>query len=179
MKTVLPPIKFHGTPNFSARTEPVTLVVVHRPVGSYQGSISTLCNPAREASAHIILGRPKAGAPLEATQLVRWSKKAWACVAFNSRSDNLEIADDAWNGHDKEAWRVAARITAYRLHVRKLPPRWARNGQGRGFCRHYDLGIAGGGHTDPTTSTIAWLKFVFRVKWEYHRGGFRESWGRD
>jgi hypothetical protein len=114
---------------------------------------------------------------LEATQLVPWGKKAWACVEFNSRSDNLEIADDAWNGGDREAWRVAARIVAFRLRERGLRPRWARGGVGAGFCRHYDLGAAGGGHTDPTTSTVRWLRFVARVKFEYARGGFRKSWG--
>jgi hypothetical protein len=114
---------------------------------------------------------------LEATQLVPWGKKAWACVEFNSRSDNLEISDDAWNGGDREAWRVAARIVAFRLRERGLRPRWARGGCGAGFCRHYDLGAAGGGHTDPTTSTVQWLRFVARVKFEYARGGFRNSWG--
>ena len=175
----LPPIKFRKSPNFSSRVPNVVdLVVVHRPVGAYLGAVEVLCSPGHEASAHIVLGRTSRKAPLEATQLVPWGKKAWACMAFNSRSDNLEITDDAWNGGwDKEAWKVAARIVAFRLKKRGLPPRWARNGRGKGFCRHYDLGASGGGHTDPTTSTVEWLKFVARVKWEYARGGFREHWG--
>lgn len=176
----LPPIKWRRSPNFSERTAgPVDLVVVHRPVGSYLGSIEALCDPAHQASTQGILGRPKPGAPLEFTQLVGWSKKAWACMAFNSRSDNLEIADAAWDGTDPEAWRVAARIVAFRLKKRGLKPRWARGGNGSGFCRHYDLGAAGGGHTDPTTSTVQWLRFVARVKWEFLRGGFVDSWGYD
>jgi hypothetical protein len=177
--TVLPPLKWKASPNWSERGSVVDLVVVHRPVGSYQGSITVLCTPSYQASAHGVLGRPKPGAPLEFTQLVPWSKKAWACVAYNSRSDNLEIDDHAWDGTDPEAWLAAARITAYRLHVRKLKPRWARGGKGKGFCRHYDLGADGGGHTDPTTSTVKWLKFVFRVKWEFRRGDFAAWWGYD
>jgi hypothetical protein len=175
----LPPIKWRFSPNFSKRDHgaPVSLVVVHRPVGSYLGSIEALCEPTHAASAHVILGRPKRSAPLEVTQLVRWSLKAWACMAYNSRSDNLEIADAAWTGADPEAWKAAARIVAYRLKKRGLPPRWARRGEGRGFCRHLDLGTAGGGHTDPTTSLVVWLRFVARVKFEYYRGGFRPDWG--
>lgn len=179
MGTVLPPIRWRPTVNQSNRTGNVDLIVVHRPVGSYLSAIDTLCRVGGDASAHIVLGRRKRGAPLEATQLVAWSKKAWACVEYNSRSDNLEISDDAWNGLDPEAWRVAARIVAKRLKVRGLKPRWARGGRGSGFCRHYDLGAAGGGHTDPTTSTFAWLKFVARVKFEFYRGGFRPAWGRN
>lgn len=179
MGTVLPPIKWRPTPNQSDRSTRIDLVVVHRPVGSYLSAIETLCRVGADASAHIVLGRPHKGSPLEATQLVAWSKKAWACVAYNSRSDNLEISDDAWNGRDREAWRVAARIVAYRLKARGLKPRWARDGNGPGFCRHYDLGKAGGGHTDPTTSTFQWLRFVARVKFEFYRGGFRSGWGRE
>lgn len=176
----LPPLKVHLSPNRSRRRPgPVDLIVVHRPVGSYLGSIQALCSPEHEASAHIILGRPGRLHPLEVTQLVPWGEKAWACGAYNSRSDNLEIADGAWDGTDPEAWRVAARIVAYRLKKRGLKPRWARGGKGAGFTRHLDLGIDGGGHSDPTTSTAQWLRFCARVKWEYLRGGFRRSWGID
>lgn len=180
MSTVLPPIRWRPTANFSSRHgAQVNLVVVHRPVGSYESAIETLCTVGREASAHIVLGRPKAKPTLEATQLVKWDNKAWACVDYNANSDNLEIADAAWDGTDREAWKVAARIVAFRLKARGLPPSWVRNPAkgGRGFTRHYDLGAAGGGHTDPTTSTVSWLRFVYRVKFEYLRGGFRPSWG--
>lgn len=177
---VLPPLRWRRSPNVSPRHGArVHLVVVHRPVGSYHGSISVLCDPGHEASAHVIL----APGGKEATQLVAWSEKAWACVAFNSVSDNIEVADSAWDGTDPQALKVAARVVAYRLHKRRLPARWVR---GRallrgepGFTRHYDLGQAGGGHTDPTTSTIRWLRFVLMVKRELRRGNFRPEWGHE
>ena len=142
-----------------------------------------MCNPQANASAHGVLGRPVATGgpkvkPLEFTQLVRWSEKSWSCEAFNGVSEGLEIDDDAWTGKDPEALRVAARIVAFRLHKRGLPARWARKGYGRGFCRHADLGLAGGGHTEcPTTNLILWLKFVYMVKRELRRGNFRHEWG--
>jgi hypothetical protein len=37
--------------------------------------------------------------------------------------------------------------------------------------------VVGGGHTDPTTSLWRWMKFVYMVKREYRRGGFRHVWG--
>lgn len=175
MNVVLPTLRRRISPNRSRRHTPVDLIVVHRPVCPYDVAIRVLCDPHHEASAHIVLG-PRGR---EATQLVPWGEKAWACVAYNSRSDNLEIEDRAWTGEDPEALAVAARIVAYRLHKRGLPARWARKGKGRGFCRHYDLGAGGGGHTDPTTSLRTWLRFVFMVKRELRRGGFRPMWGEN
>jgi len=174
MRVVLPPLVVRLSPNRSSRHGvPVRLVVVHRPVGGYTPSVEWLCNPAAQASAHVILA-PGGDA---ATQLVPWAEKAWACVAFNAVSDNIEVADGAWDGSDPQALRVAARVVAFRLHKRGLPARWTRDGSQPGFCRHYDLGAAGGGHTDPTTSLVRWLRFVWMVKRELRRGGFRPEWG--
>jgi hypothetical protein len=150
-------------------------VVVHDTEGGYEGSVSWLCNPKAQASAHVVLREDG----LEATQLVKWGEKAWSCVAFNSVSDNLELAGFASKGYSRSQLRRAARIVAFRLHKRGLPANWVRNGKGRGFCRHYDLGLPGGGHTDPTTSLTKWLAFVALVKFEYRRGHFRPDWGED
>jgi N-acetylmuramoyl-L-alanine amidase-like protein len=172
---VLPPLKERLTPNRSSRHgQTVHLVVVHDTEGGYAGSIATLCDPGRQASAHVVVredGR-------EATQLVPWNEKAWACVAFNSVSDNIELAGfhDRLGSHEL---RVGARVVAFRLHKRGLPARWSRDGKSPGFCRHYDLGAAGGGHTDPTTRLLYWLRFVAWVKYEARRGHFRQTWGVD
>jgi hypothetical protein len=174
---VLPPLRERLSPNRSKRRGQVSLVVVHRPVGSYRGSIDALCDPAHEASAHVIL----APGGKEATQLVPWGEKAWACMSFNSVSDNLEIADSAWTGNDEQALKVAARIVAFRLHKRGLPAKWVRGNRlltDKGFTRHYDLGAIGGGHTDPTTDQKYWLRFCRMVAAELERGGFRDTWGR-
>ncbi len=171
---VLPHLAIKSSPNQSARRGPVHLVVVHRPVGSYEGSIATLMNPASQASAHVIM----APGGKNATQLVPWDRKAWACKAFNSLSDNLEIADEAWTGADPEGFKVAARIVAFRCHQRGIPPIWTRDPLTRpGVIRHYDLGIAGGAHTDPTTDVDVWRSFMALVSAEFKRGGFRKTWG--
>jgi N-acetylmuramoyl-L-alanine amidase len=170
---VLPPLKFKQSPNCSSRHgQAVHLVVVHDTEGGYEGAIATLCDPKRQASAHVVLREDGK----EATQLVPWDEKAWSCVAFNSVSDNIEMA----GFHDRLGryeLRVAARVVAFRLHKRKLPAKWSRDGKSPGFCRHYDLGAAGGGHTDPTTNLLYWLRFVALVKYEARRGKFRHSWG--
>jgi len=173
---VLPPLLWDPSPNYSSRRgQSVHLVVCHRPVGSYEGSIATLKNPASQASAHVIT---KPGGQ-EATQLVAWGDKAWACMAFNAFSDNIEFSDEMWVGDDPEGLAVAARIVAFRLHERGLPAVWTRDPNNKpGFTRHYDLGMIGGGHTDPTTDLAVWEQFVSMVQAEAKRGGFRKTWGR-
>lgn len=185
-RAVLPPLKWRESPNSSPRLAPVRLVVVHRPVGSYAGSIEALCNPTHEASAHVIVredGR-------EATQLVKWDRKAWACVSFNSASDNIETPDWIWEDVKMDAkrtaerlrvMRICAHIVAFRLHVRGFPAHYLTGTHllnAKGFTRHYDLGAAGGGHEDPTTDTTRWFQFVHMVEEELARGGFRKTWGK-
>lgn len=172
---ILPKLTFHPSPNVSSRHgENVHLIVVHRPVGSYASAITTLCDPASKASAHIVQKR----GGLEATQLVPWDSKAWACKAFNAFSDNLEINDEVWTMDDPHGFKVAARIVAQRCKVRKINPVWTQNPMTHpGICRHYDLGHIGGGHTDPTTNRNVWLAFEAEVVRQYERGGFDLTWG--
>ena len=137
------------------------------------GTTSTFLDPATEVSAHV-LTEGKAFA----TQFVPWDRKAWACEAFNSHSYNIEVDDDAWNGRDPAALSVAARIVAFLCTRTGIPPVWTRDAMNLpGVCRHYDLGRAGGGHTDPTTDNTAWRAFMTSVRAEHERGGFRPSWG--
>lgn len=176
---VLPKLYLRLSPNFSRRVLPVGLVVVHRPVGSYHGSIESMCDRRHEASAHVIVNEYGN----EATQLVPWGRKAWACRFYNSRSDNIETPDHIWlDPLDEERlriMRVCARVVAFRLHKRKAPARWVRSGFmfRKGVTRHYDLGKAGGGHTDPTTDPHRWEIFLSMVDEELRRGGFRKDWG--
>ena len=177
MPVVLPDLKWRWSPSYYRfRFTRVWLVVVHRPVGSYQSAIASMCDPKHEAAGHVIVRDDGK----EATQLVPWNCAAWACKAFNRRSDNIETPDWIWTGEltaeKLYVLKVCARIVAFRLHKRKLPARWSTD---KGFCRHYDLGQAGGGHTDPTTDKHRWLQFVELVRQEAERGGFRKTWGRD
>jgi N-acetyl-anhydromuramyl-L-alanine amidase AmpD len=171
---VLPPLTQTPSPNQSDRRGVVPyLVVVHRPVGTYAGSVKWLCDPRAQASAHVITeGSGKA------TQLVPWDRKAWACVAFNSASYNIEVDDNAWDGSDPAALATAARIVAFLCKRTRIPPTWSLQPTHlAGVVRHYDLGAAGGGHTDPTTSDALWRRFMVMVAAEHKRGGFRPTWG--
>lgn len=175
----LPPLKQVASPNVSDRAHGIVpyLIVVHRPVGSYSGSIRTLCDdtrpPSQRVSAHLITDSNR-----EATQLVPWDRKAWTCGAFNSASYNLEIDDDAWNGKDPAAFNTAARIVAFLCKRTGIPPRWSTDPASKpGVIRHYDLGRAGGGHTDPTLDLKLWRKFIARVADEHAHGGFRPVYG--
>lgn len=173
-KAALPPLRQHRSPNQSDRRGIVPyLVVVHRPVGAFAGAEATLTDPAAQVSAHILTDSNR-----EAVQLVPWDRKAWACVSFNSASYNLEIDDHAWDGRDPDALATAARIVAFICHKTGIPPAWSREPtHAPGVVRHYDLGLAGGGHTDPTTDTTLWREFMLKVAREFQRGGFRPSWG--
>lgn len=184
-KVVLPNLRWHPTAASGPRHgHPVELVVVHRwgvryvdaagEAKDYAGVIAYFSNPANQASAHVVY--PGSAVPGEATQMVAWSDYAWAEAAYNPVADDVESADAIWLGHDEEGLHVLARIVAARLHARGLPAVWSHR---RGFCRHADLGQAGGGHLEcPTTDLALWRRFVRLVQAEHERGHFRPSWGR-
>lgn len=172
MGVVLPPLRWHESPNQSARRSVPYLVVVHRPVGGYASATATFLDKGSKVSAHVLTDSSR-----EATQFVAWDRKAWSCEAFNSASYNIEVDDDAWTS-DHAALMTAARIVAYLCKRTGIPPAWSRDPLTvPGVVRHYDLGRAGGGHTDPTTDTALWRQFVDMVKFQYDRGGFRPEWG--
>lgn len=163
---------------------PVDLVVVHRwgvrytsehdEASAYHGVIRYFQNPANQASAHVVY--PGSAAPGEATQMVVWRDYAWTEAAYNPAAQDVESADAIWLGHDADGFAQLARIVAYLLHMEGLPPVWSHR---RGFCRHADLGAAGGGHPAcPTTDLTLWRRFVSAVQREAKRGGFRPTWGR-
>lgn len=176
----------------------VSRVVVHRwgeriPVSEiaeaklYGGVVSYLRDARNRASAHVV--HPGTIAPGHATQLVKWSDYAWAEASYNPTSVEIEMADAIWvkdeNGvYDETGFEVGARMVAFLLvtggglhppAARLLPPVWSHE---RGFCRHADLGAAGGGHTEcPTTDLARWRRFCTRVQHHYQLGQFRPVWG--
>lgn len=180
--TTLPPLAWRESPNQSARNlqagHAPFLIVAHRPVGSYHGSISWLCNPKAQASAHVLTEGNGTGVDV-ATQLVPWDRKAWHAMAFNSISYGIEIDDDAWDGDDHGAFLTAARIFAFLSHKTGIPLEQSKNPLNRpGVVRHFDLGRAGGGHTDPTTDPVIWRGFLRECNRQLQIGGFRRIWGR-
>jgi hypothetical protein len=139
----------------------------------YVSAVSWFGNRHAQVSAHIVLKEDGS----EATQMVPFAKKAWHACDYNSRSIGLEMAGFAKSGYGEAEWSVAANIVAWLLHKYQIPAVWAQHGEGPGFCSHFDLGAAGGGHTDPTTDGNVWAGFVGRVQDAFRRG-FLPEWGQ-
>ena len=175
VKVSLPPITYKHGPSQSYRVhgdDAVDLIIVHSPEGSYKGTVDFLQRPVG-VSYHVLLSEDGS----EATQFVAWSRKAWHAKAHNSRSEGIALADYASKIRAfSPGGRKLARVVAFRLHKRGLPPVWRRKGEiGGGFCRHADLQSD---RRDPM-SLSRWLAFVALVKFQYRIGGFRKSWGRE
>ena len=182
---ILPQLDWVPTGAYGSRGgAEVVRVVVHRwgvnfttlveEAKSYLGVERWFENVANQVSAHVVF--PGSAVPNRAAQMVAWDEKAWAEADYNASSDEIECADAIWLGDDEKGMRQLARIVAFRLHVRGLPAVYSAE---RGFCRHADLGEAGGGHLEcPTTDMTLWHAFVGLVQAEARRGGFRKTWGR-
>jgi hypothetical protein len=168
----LPNLKWAPSPNFSERTARVDLIVIHDTEGAYAGAVAWFEQAASQVSAHYVVKEDGT----EATQMVDLAKKAWHACLFNSRSVGIEMAGIEAQGIDDRCWAATATMTAYLLHHLQIPCKFAEGGTGPGFCRHYDLGQAGGGHNDPTTDSAVWAKFVALVESEYAKGDFPALW---
>jgi hypothetical protein len=175
----LPPLDWKESPNQSERQwgRIPYLVVMHRPVGEYEPSISWLCNPRADASAHVITEGRNTGTDV-ATQLVAWDRKAWSCMAFNNASYNIEADDDAWDGDDWSAFFSAAHVCAWICHKTGIPSDWTKDPVNKpGITRHLDLGMAGGGHSDPTSNLVVWNNFLKQVQSDVKNTSWRKTWG--
>jgi N-acetyl-anhydromuramyl-L-alanine amidase AmpD len=185
MSAKLPILKWVPSPNFSARTAKIDLIVIHDCQGGYVGSVETFkgSNNGNPVSAHYVLKEDGS----EATQMVDLGKKAWHCVNFNSRSIGIEMA--GFEANTTAATRASGKdtyspaelgaaevMTAYLCHKLSIPVRWASGGVGTGICRHFDLGVSGGGHTDPTRDLTVWNDFLTKVQIAYAAGGFPDVW---
>jgi hypothetical protein len=114
-----------------------------------------------------------------ATQLVPWDQKAWACASFNSISYNVEADDDAWDGDDWSAFFSAAHIVAFLCHKTHIPAVWTKDPLHKpGIVRHLDLGLAGGGHSDPTSNLTIWRNFIKQAKSDVTETHFRKTYGK-
>ena len=172
----LPVLKWKPSPNFNSRHGArVDLLVLHDTEGSYEGSISWFQKPESKVSAHFVIKEDGS----EATQMVHLADRAWHVCSFNSRSVGFEMAGLAAKGFFTPEWQAAADVLAFHLHYLQIPLRWARSGVGPGFCSHYDLGKAGGGHRDPTTNAETWNGFVKLVTDSYNKASFPSHWEAD
>jgi N-acetyl-anhydromuramyl-L-alanine amidase AmpD len=153
----LPSLHWISSPNYSSRGgKSIELVVVHDCEGSYNGSIAWFETPRSQVSAHYVLDKTGQNA----TQMVSIANKAWHCVNFNSVAIGVEMEGFETDGFPSSEWNAMASVVAYLLHTNGLPVRWAQQGEGKGFCRHFDLGEGGGSHNDPTTDSGAWQSFI-------------------
>ena len=173
---VLPTLVQKRSPNFSSRRgTKVDLLVWHETAGAYAGSVSWLCNPAAQASAHLVIREDGEAA----TQLVALAAKAWHAADYNSRSVGVEHANVTPKGYaTDEQLRVSARVFGWLCLHLGVPPRWARGGIGRGVCYHGELGAAGGGHTSCGPDRAGWLRFLDLLHAEIARGHYRKTWAR-
>lgn len=164
----------HRSPNHSTRHgERIRLLVWHETAGAYDGSVAWLCNPAAQASAHLVV-REDGG---EVSQLVKLADKAWHAAAYNPESVGVEHANVTAKGYSTEAQlRISARVFGWLCLHCGVPPRFARGGVGAGICRHLDLGALGGGHTQCGPGDETFHRFLTMVHAEIERGGYRKTW---
>jgi N-acetyl-anhydromuramyl-L-alanine amidase AmpD len=169
---VLAPLVQRRSPNQSSRHgQTMTHLVWHATAGSYAGSVAWLCQPAADASAHLVI-REDGG---EVTQLVHLDAKAWHAVAANGYSVGVEHASPG-AGFDSHAQLLeSARVFGWLCHHLGIPPVFGLH-KPRGIVRHRDLGLGGGGHSDGPPDSQWFGVFLPAVQHEVGRGGFRKTW---
>lgn len=153
------------------------LIVFHDLECDYQEGINTFLDSRpgdNHVSAHLVLKEDGS----EATQMVRFGTIAWHVVQFNRIAIGLEIGGYLAKGYAPDELGAAERIIAYLLHRFNLPPVWSKDGSVPGFCRHRDLGAAGGGHSDPMADGPIWDAFIKSVQAAYTAGDWpKYPWG--
>jgi N-acetyl-anhydromuramyl-L-alanine amidase AmpD len=169
---ILAPLVQRKTPNQSSRHgTTITHLVWHATAGSYAGSVSWLCQPAAQASAHLVIREDG----LEVTQLVHLEQKAWHAVAANSYSVGVEHASPGAGFYGHAQLLESARVFGWLCLHLHIPPVFGLH-RPRGIVRHRDLGLAGGGHSDGPPDHQWFHEYLPAVQAEVARGGFRKTW---
>lgn len=169
---VLAPLVQRRSPNQSSRNgATITHLVWHATAGAYAPSVSWLCNPRAQASAHLVV-REDGG---EVSQLVHLAAKAWHAVAWNGFSVGVEHASLGAGFASSVQLAESARIFAWLCHTLGIPPVFGLH-RPKGIVRHRDLGVAGGGHSDGPTDQVWFHEYLPAVQRELTRGGFRKTW---
>lgn len=174
MTEVLAPLMWKRSPNCSSRHgQVVTHLVWHATIGHYGPSVAWLCDPAADASAHLVVNETGD----ETTQLVRLADKAWHAVAANGYSVGVEHAS-LGQGFASHAQLVqSARLFGWLCKRFGIPPVHGI-GRPRGIVRHRDLGLAGGGHHDGPTDHVWFGEFLPAVHANVNAGGYRKVYAR-
>ena len=168
----LAPLVQRRSPNYSSRNgTPVTHLVWHSTAGAYAPSVSWLCEPRAQASAHLVI-REDGG---EVTQLVHLANKAWHAVAANPFSVGVEHASHGAGFASQGQVSESARLFGWLCWHLGIPPVFGLH-RPAGIVRHRDLGVAGGGHSDGPTDAEWFSVFLPAVQREVIRGGFRKTY---
>jgi len=168
---VLAPLVQRRSPNQSSRNgAAITHLVWHATAGHYEPSMAWLCNPAADASAHLVV-REDGG---EVTQLVHLAAKAWhAYPTWNLISVGVEHASMGAGFASTAQLEESARLFGWLCHHLSIPPVFGLH-KPKGLVRHRDLGLAGGGHVDGPTDQVWFGEYLPAVQHEYTRGGYRK-----
>jgi N-acetylmuramoyl-L-alanine amidase len=173
MTNFLPPLVWRPSANFSSRHGTrVDLIVLHDCEGGYEGSMRWFEMTKSNVSAHYVVREDGA----EATQMVELADNAWHACSFNRRSIGVEMGGFASRGFGAPLLTAAARMFAYLCYHLQIPVRHARAGIGPGIASHNDLGVAGGGHHDPSSEPDFMQRFVAMVDDEHRKGHFPDVW---
>lgn len=130
-----PPHTWQHSPNRSRRTGAVDMIVLHCTAGANTaGAVATLCDPKREASAHIVIPDPsKPGEPQKTVRLVPDEFAAWHArsslsiggrTGVNSRSLGIELVNTAMAEDPYHPWQVEECARWCRYWMDKFPIRW-------------------------------------------------------
>jgi hypothetical protein len=145
-----------ASPNYSARSGSVRLIVLHTAEGAR--TIESLGNFFAQSSSQVSSHAGSDDKVNTIGEYVKRPNKAWTQSSFNSAAVSIEICGfAAWsrsewldnhpNMLENTAKWVAEEAAHFGIPITKLSPS-AAQGSGRGVCQHVDLGPAGGGHTD-------------------------------
>ena len=145
------------SPNRSARTAPISLIVLHSTesdniessAADLAGVAGWFANPAAQVSSHVITDSDGTSA-----RCVPDSDKAWHAAAYNSASLGIEqigrASQSVWGTSELQE---TARWIAKWSREHGIPIQHGAVSGGLvtrpGVVTHADLGYAGGGHTDP------------------------------
>ena len=103
-----PDIYWAGTPNYTSGNDGRLFLFPHWTEGGFAGSVSTLQNPNRSASAHYVIEGTKVA------QLVNEADTAWHCGNwyYNRRSISYELVGWTGNPPSRETLDTCARMMA-------------------------------------------------------------------
>ena len=147
----------HPSPNHSARAgAPITMIVMHATVGSYESSLAWLTNPSSGVSTHYLISKAGHIAQLVPTDLAAWhaGRSQW----FNLGSEDIQrqsIGVELENANDGHDPYPPAQIASATLLGRDLVARYqiVRDM----VVRHLDIATPRGRKTDP--AGLLWPAF--------------------